>query len=396
MSKVKSVSIEKRMLGFIIAGMTFLCFFLLFGVKVHAAEGFDLYTMSPGINVTAGDSVSYSLYLTGSEAAGKDVDLSIESIPDGFSGYFKNENYEVTKVHANGDSETAVATFQVTTPKEAPNGNNEIVLKAQTEDGFEDYLTLEINISELKSGESNFTVEYPDQEGATGTVFSYSTTIINNSLNKQNYNFSSNAPSGWEVIYTSDGKQVSSLDIDSGDSAGVTIQITPPDKVVAGDYKISCAATSAKESLKADLNVTILGTYALEVTTSDGNLALDAYANKASDVTLLVKNTGNIDLKNIALTSQANSDWTVTFDESTIESLEAGASKEVKAHITPGNDSITGDYLTNIVATFDDHSSTAQLRVTVKTSTGWGIFALVIICAVVGGLWYTIRKYGRR
>jgi len=393
---MNSISYGKKFFVSVIAGVTLVVCSLLFVCKVSAAEGFNLYTNSSGINVTAGDSVSYSLYLTGVNAAGKDVKLTIESIPDGFSGYFKNESYEVTRVHASGDSDTSIATFQVTIPQDAADGNNNIVIKASTDDGFEDTLELELNISELKSGESNFTVEYPDQEGTTGTTFSYSTTIANNSLNMQNYNFSTDAPSGWTVTYSSNNTQVSSLDVEAGSSAGVTIQITPPDKVAAGEYKISCAATSGKESLSTDLNVKILGTYSLEVTTSDGNLAVDAYANKPTDVNLLVKNNGNIDLKNVTLTSQANSDWKVTFDNSTIETLNAGASKEVKAQITPGSDSITGDYITNIVASCDDHTSTAQLRVTVKTQTAWGVVAIVIICLVAGCLWHVIRKYGRR
>lgn len=393
---MKSVSNKKRLLGFLMAGiLTALCL-PLFSVKTYASEGFNIFTMSPGINATAGDTVNYDLHFSGSSAAGKDVSLSIETIPDGFSGYFKNNNYEVTKVHVDNDETTSEATFCLSVPAEAANGSNKIVIKGVTDDGLEDTLELDLNISELKSGDSNFTVEYPDQEGVTGTTFSYSTTIVNNSLSMQNYNFSTNAPTGWTVTYTSDGKQVSSIDVESGSSAGVTIEITPPDKVAAGQYSISCAATSAKENLSTDLNVTILGTYDLEVTTADGNLALDAYANKQSDVTLLIKNNGNIDLNNITLTSQANSKWDVSFDDSTIENLKAGASKEVVAHITPGNDSITGDYITNIVATCDAHSDTAELRVTVKTQTSWGIVAVVIICAVVSCLYYVIKKYGRR
>jgi len=393
---MKSFGMKKRLMGIVLAGITVMACSPLFAENVSASEGFDMYTMSPGINATAGDTVNYDLYFSGSNVIGKDVNLSIESIPDGFTGYFKNDTYEVTKVHVDSDPETSEAKFCVSIPTEAADGSNKIVLKGTADDGSEDTLELDLNISELKSGDSNFTVEYPDQEGVTGTTFSYSTTIVNNSLTMQNYNFSTNAPTGWTVTYKSSDKQVSSIDVDSGASAGVTIEITPPDKIEAGEYKISCAATSAKESLSTDLNVKIIGTYDLEVTTSDGNLALDAYANTPSEVSLLIKNNGNIDLKNITLTSQANSNWDVTFDSSTIESLEAGASKEVKAKITPSNDSITGDYVTNIVATCDNHSDAAELRVTVKTKTGWGIFAVVIICAVAGGLWYVIDKYGRR
>jgi len=378
------------------AGMATMLCAMSFSVPAYADSNFDFYTSIPGINVTAGDSVSYSLYITGSEAEGEDVNLSIESIPEGFNGYFKSGNYEVTKVHVDGKEDTSVATFQVSVPTDATDGSNKIVLKAETDNGYEDTLELDLNISKLQSGVSNFTVEYPDQEGVTGSTFSYSTTIVNNSLNAQNYNLSTNAPTGWTVAFMSGDKQVSSIDVESGSSAGITITVTPPQKVDAGNYDIACSATSAKENLSTDLNVTILGTYGMDVTTSDGNLALDAYANEASDVSIIVKNTGNIDLKNINLSSQANSDWEIKFDSSTIETLEAGASKEVKVHITPSKDSITGDYVTYIVATSDNQSDMAELRVTVKTSTGWGIFAVVVIIAVAGGLWCLIRKYGRR
>ncbi len=376
--------------------ITVLLYFFFSTMKVFAAEGFHLYTNSPGIYVTAGDSVSFDLYLTGSNAADSDVTLSVASMPDGFSGYFKSGSYEVSKVHADGDASTSIASFQVTVPKEAAEGVHEITLRAVSDTGYEDELTLSLNVSGLESGESNFYVEYPDQEGVSGTSFSYSTTIANNTLNTQNYNFSSNAPAGWTVSFSSDSTQISSLEVESGSSAGVTITVTPPDKVEAGEYQIDCAATSAREQLSTTLNVTILGTYDMELSTADGRLSLDAYANKESDVTLKITNNGNIDLANISLSSSAPSGWEVSFDTTTIDSLAAGASTEIAAHITPGDDALTGDYVTIIGASCDNQSATAEFRITVKTQTGWGIFAIFIIIAVAAGLYYVMKKYGRR
>lgn len=376
--------------------ITVLLYFFFSTMQVFAAEGFHLYTNSPGIYVTAGDSVSFDLYLTGSNAADSDVTLSVASMPDGFSGYFKSGSYEVSKVHADGDASTSIASFQVTVPKEAAEGVHEITLRAVSDTGYEDELTLSLNVSGLESGESNFYVEYPDQEGVSGTSFSYSTTIANNTLNTQNYNFSSNAPAGWTVSFSSDSTQISSLEVESGSSAGVTITVTPPDKVEAGEYQIDCAATSAREQLSTTLNVTILGTYDMELSTADGRLSLDAYANKESDVTLKITNNGNIDLENISLSSSAPSGWEVSFDTTTIDSLAAGASTEIVAHITPGDDALTGDYVTIISASCDNQSATAEFRITVKTQTGWGIFAIFIIIAVAAGLYYVMKKYGRR
>ena len=83
-------------------------------------------------------------------------------------------------------------------------------------------------------------------------------------------------------------------------------------------------------------------------------------------------------------------------DSTSIDRLEAGASVDITAHITPGSDSLTGDYITVISASCDNQSDSAEFRITVKTQTGWGVFAVVIIIAVAAGLYYVMKKYGRR
>lgn len=378
------------------AALMAMLYLVLSCIRAQAAESFDLYTDTPGIRVTAGDSVSFELYLSGADAAGKDVAFSVASMPEGFSGYIKKGSYEVSKVHAGGDSAQAIASFQVSVPSEASQGVHEITLHAATDDGFQDDLKLELTVSGLEAGESNFHVEYPDQEGASGTAFSYSTTIANNTLSTQNYNFSSDAPAGWTVSFVSDSRQISSLEVESGQSAAVTITVTTPDKVEAGEYQIGCAAASAREQLSTTLNVKILGTYELGISTADGRLSLDAFPKKESDVTVKLTNNGNIDLENITLTSQAPAGWDISMDTTTVDVLKAGASKEITAHITPGSDSLTGDYVTIISADCDNQSRSMELRVTLKTRTGWGIFAVVIILGVAAGLYLVMKKYGRR
>lgn len=377
----------------IVAAMLYLMFAPL---KAHAAEGFQLYTDNPGIHVTAGDTVSFDLHLSGGNAAGRDVSLSVASMPEGFTGYIKSGNYEVSKVHASGNGEDVIASLQVTVPSEATEGTRELTVHAESAEGYTDDLVLELTVSGLEAGESNFHVEYPDQEGVSGTAFSYSTTIANNTLSTQNYNFSSDAPAGWTVSFVSDSTQVSSLEIESGSSAGVTITVTPPEQVEAGEYQIGCAATSAREQLSTTLNVTILGTYDMELSTTDGRLSFDAFAKKQSDVNLRLTNNGNIALENLSLSSTAPEGWEVSFDTTVIDRLEAGASADVIAHVTPGDNALTGDYVTVITASCDNQSDSAELRVTVKTRTGWGIFAVIIIVAVAGGLSYVMKKYGRR
>ncbi len=101
-------------------------------------------------------------------------------------------------------------------------------------------------------------------------------------------------------------------------------------------------------------------------------------------------------MENLSLSSSAPTGWEVSFDTSSIDRLEAGASVDVTAHITPGDNALTGDYITIITASCDNQTDSAEFRVTVKTQTGWGIFAVIIIIAVITGLYYVMKKYGRR
>lgn len=253
-------------------------------------------------------------------------------------------------------------------------------------------------MTEQENGQGNFSAEYDSQEGSTGTSFSFDTTLNNNRSSEQSYNLSADAPDGWQVSFNAsdDSTQIASVTVDSGSSQSMTVNITPPENVEMGEYTIPVTAVSASETLELDLTVEITGTYDVTLSTPTGNLSLDAYANAEKSVTLQVTNNGNVALQNLTFSSDLPTDWEVSFDQSEIETLEAGQSVEVTAYITPDQDAITGDYIATLSISNDEVSSEAQFRVSVKTRTVWGIFAVVIIVALVGVLGFVIKKYGRR
>ncbi|MCC8067109.1 MAG: NEW3 domain-containing protein [Clostridiales bacterium] len=370
-------------------------------VSMPASGEFEMTTNYPGMSATAGDTVSFDLDFTSGDGAGHDVTLTTESLPDGWEGYFKGDSTEISSVHISGmDGNNAdLVSYNLTIPDDAEDGDYEVELLAVTDDGDEDTLTLTLNVSAEVRGESSFTSEYPEQQGATGTSFSFDATLVNNRSTDQTYSLAADAPSGWTVsIVPSDDTStvVASIDVAAESSQGLTISITPPETVEQGDYTIPVTATSANDTLSMELAVTITGTYDITLSTSDGLLSFDAYANKESSVTLVVTNSGNVDLSNVELSSSAPTDWEVTFSESTIETLEAGSSVEVTAYVTPCEDSITGDYETDITVTADETTDTAAFRVSVKTSSTWGFIAIGIIVVLVIILVIIFKKFGRR
>ena len=352
-----------------------------------AAGGLEFYTDYPGISVKAGDSQTISMYVSNTSGSGLDADLSIASIPDGWEGYFSGSGSQISRVHVENGAESTV-TFNLEIPEDAAEGDYTVQLQATSDTGLTDVTDLVLS----------FEAEYPEQEGASGTAFSFSTTLVNNSAADQSYSLSAQAPAGWQVSFQPSGEstQVASIEVAAASSEGLTVSVTPPENVEAGDYTIPISATSASDTLETELTVTITGTYALELSTPSGLLSFDAHANRESDVTLSITNNSNVDLQNITLTSSAPTDWTVTFDESSIEVLEAGATQEITAHVTPGDSAMTGDYVTTITASCSETSDTAEFRVSVKTDTIWGIVAIVIILALVAGVGAVFKKYGRR
>ena len=76
--------------------------------------------------------------------------------------------------------------------------------------------------------------------------------------------------------------------------------------------------------------------------------------------------------------------------------LEAGATQELTAYVTPSDEAISGDYVVTMTASSDETSSAAEFRVSVKTETIWGIVGILLLVGVGACLWYVFRTYGRR
>ena len=367
---------------------------------VHAAGGLSLSTEYPGVTITPGETLNITLTLTNTSGSPVNADVAIASLPDGWEGYLQGGDYEVNEVHVGTASEGTRLTLHLTVPDALEEGTYTVQVDADVNEEIYDSLTLSFEVNEVNAGAGSFTTEYPEQEGTAGTSFSFSTTLINNGLSTESYSLSSSAPSGWQVSFvpSDESTSVASIEVESSTSQGLTVEVVPPEGVEAGEYDISCSAVSASETLTTDLKVVITGTYGISLSTPDGRLSFDSQANKDTDVTLTVTNTGNEELQNVTLTSSLPSGWEVTYDveDGIIDSIAAGSSAQVVATVTPSSEAITGDYVATFTTETDEATSSAEFRVSVKTSTLWGFVAVLIILCVAAGLVYVFRKYGRR
>ena len=127
-----------------------------------------------------------------------------------------------------------------------------------------------------------------------------------------------------------------------------------------------------------------------------GLLSLDAYANQESPLQLTITNSGNTALTQVNLTSSAPTGWSVRFSQETIDLIEPGATVETTAYITPGEEAMSGDYVTTLSAGNSDASDMIELRITVKTETKWGVIGIGVIVVLAVVMLAVMRRFGRR
>jgi len=369
--------------------------------SAYAEGGLTLSTTYPGVTVSPGQEFTFDLVVKNESGVPQNVALSLSQLPEGWTARFTGNSKPVSRVFVDNDEDnnTSKVSLVVKVPEDAPEGVQSIVATATGQNGAVSSLQLDLNVSTQGYTQDTLTAQYQELAGSSTSTFNFSMTLKNISGDQQGYSLAApEVPQGWQVKFTTSGtQQISSVNLDAGRSETITVGVTPPVDVEPGKYIIPVTATSTGTPLKLDFAVYIIGTYEMKLSTPTGLLSVDAVAGQGSTVTLNIENTGNADLSNITLTAKSTpANWTVTFDKDTIETLPAGQSAQVTATIKPAKDAVTGDYVVSIQAKSTLASSQADFRVTVKTSTVWGIVGIVIIAAVVVALVLVFRKFGRR
>lgn len=363
-------------------------------IKSYAAP-LTLYTPYTGLSVTPGENITYNVDIINDSNAIQHVTFDVKKLPKEWDYSIRSDGLSIDQLSIRSNSEEQI-TVEVNVPLEVDKGKYNFELHISGKDGESSSLPLLINVSEKGTFKTNFTTEQPNMQGHADSNFSYSSTLKNQTADSQHYALSANFPEGWNVEFKADGNSVTSVTIEPNESKDITIDITPAENVKADTYVIPVTASAGSTSAEIELETVITGKYEMELTTPEGKLSTDVTAGRDKTIGLVVENTGSVDLTDISLSAQTPPDWEVTFDQDVIQTLKAGDSTTVKATVHAPNEAIAGDYVTTFTAETAEVSSEAPFRLSVKTSTLWGIIGIAIIVFVIGGLYIIFRKYGRR
>jgi uncharacterized membrane protein len=140
----------------------------------------------------------------------------------------------------------------------------------------------------------------------------------------------------------------------------------------------------------------VTGQPALSLSGPEGRLSGDATAGQERTFKFTVKNTGTAPAEKVKVSANTPSEWKAESDPETIDEIAPGDEVAVNINLTPSEKAIAGDYVMNISANGEGASDSASFRVTVLTSTMWGIAGLGVIGAAVLVLAGAVTRYGRR
>ena len=362
-------------------------------VSGHAAlaQNLSLYTPYTKVSVPPGEAIDYAIDLINNSSAIKTTDIAVVGLPKGWDFELKSGDWRVEQLSVL-PKEKKNFSLKVNVPLKINKGTYrfQVVARGHTS------LPLMVVVSEQGTYKTEFTSDQTNMEGAANATFTYNATLRNRTAEQQVYALRAQTPPGWNISFRVNGKQVSSVDIEANRTQDITIEIDPPDEIEAKTYKIPVLAGTTNTSAALDFEVVIKGSTKIELTTPTGLLSTDITAGDSKRVQLVVKNTGSGDLKNIEMKFSAPANWDVVFEPAKIPFLRSGSTDDVFATIKADKKAIAGDYVVNLEAKTPEVSSKASFRVSVETSLLWGWLGILIILAALGGVYYLIRKYGRR
>ncbi len=173
----------------------------------------------------------------------------------------------------------------------------------------------------------------------------------------------------------------------AGETKHISVQAASLDNVASGAYPLKVRAQGGEAVAELPLSAEVVGTAEIMVTTPDGRLSGEAVAGKTTPFKIIVANPGSAPATNISVSATAPNGWTATVDPKEIAQIAPGDQVEVTANIAPSEKAVAGDYVVSVSARPADGSAkSVDLRVTVTTSTMWGIVGVGLIALAVAAV----------
>lgn len=356
-------------------------------------ESLSLTTPFPAVAVEPGDQVTFDLTISSPEQA--EVELSVSGVPDGWNGTFRGGGFHLDSVMTDPAAPAEVE-FSVSVPADATEDTVEMTVAAEAGNQSVD-LPLRVRVSSAAGGEVTMSPDFPGLRAPAGETAAFDVTIRNDTPADLQFELDASGPAGWQVTaQPATEAQASTLAVDAGSSATINVEATSPARAEADQYLINVLARAGSTEVSTELIVEIVGSFSMNLSTTDERLNADVSVGSSSDLGLVVSNTGTAPLTGLSLSATPPSGWDVTFDRSTLEQVPPGDSTVVTATITPSENAVAGDYVITFSASGEEVNDQIEVRTTVTPSAIWGLLGVGLIALTLAALAWVFRRFGRR
>lgn len=324
------------------------------------------------------------------------VDLSLDGLPNGWKYELDGGGKAIHAAMVTPD-ETQSITLKVTPPKDAALKSYPLTLTGKSDQGT---MSLPIDVTLAAPQPASLSVEpkLPDLRGSANSSFDYQITIKNDSPADEVVNLAAATPPGFSSKFTEEygSQELTSIPIKANSSKDVKLSVKPAEDAPAGTYKVLMQAASSKIKAQTRLVLDVTGEPSVVLTGPGQRLSGTAVAGKQHSFKFTVQNTGTAPAKDVKMTADAPSGWKVDFSPSKFSDIPPNGKQEFEMRLTPSSKAIAGDYMVTVRSNGNGASDSADFRVTVDTSTMWGVAGLGVIGAAVLVMAAAVTRYGRR
>jgi uncharacterized membrane protein len=372
------------------------------GKKDLPQRGISVAPEYSGVIAAQGEDVSVDIKLINKGKQDEIIELTLPSVPKGWTAMVKTYSFGVTGVYVESDKSKSL-TLKAEPDDDVGPGKYTFLVKGRTQDGKltssgSVVITVKPKEVEKKSKDVKITTSYPVLEGPTDATFEFSIEVENKLDKDTVFNLAYEGPRNWDIKFKPayEQKYFSSLRIKQGQSESMAVEVKPYLLAEPGRYPLKVKVSSPEAKAEAEIMVVLTGTYKLDAGTADGLLSLSAIRGKEANLSFYVKNTGSAKQNTVKFLSFKPENWKVVFKPETLETLAPGDLKQVEMTITPAEEALVGDYSVGLAVEGEKAKKNLEFRVTVKASTAWGLIGVIIILVVVAGLLTTFFRFGRR
>ncbi len=358
--------------------------------------GLWLTTDFPAMAVRAGETTTVKIKLQNADLPPQRVALAVGGIPQGWKATVLGGGVPVAAAMP-ATNESVALQLRIEVPAGAPKGSQRVVLSAKGSEVSAE-LPLDIIIGQSLPARLSLKSKLPSQRGSARTSFEYPITVQNESDKDALVKLAAQAPRGFQTSFTEGfgSQEISSIPIEAGQSKELKVKVQPADATPAGDYPLVVSASVEGTQAVAQMAIQITGVPKLRITTEDGRLSGEAEAGQPTPLNVIIENTGAAPAAGVTLSSSPPGDWKIDIQPNQIPVLAPGQKLPVLAIITPSAKAIAGDYMATLRADSGSESASAEFRLSVTTSTLWGMAGILVIAIALLLSVGAVARFGRR